>query len=156
MTVSSVLQYALFAAVAFAMQRLPLRTVRGMARLVADAVFLLLPIRKSLTIRQLREAFPEHPDAAIRRMARGSYRNLFTTVFELMWTPRLTDDIVPRVLHVRNIEIMRAAVRRGHGVIFMSGHFGNWEWLSICGPPLLVDVKIKNCPLGAHAGSVLI
>lgn len=126
----SSLEYLLFASVARLLQLLPLGAVRGLARGVAHAVFVLLPVRKKLTMLQLRRAFPDTPDAEIRRIARGSYVNLMTTIFEMMWTPRLNADNLPRVLRIHNHDVVEHARRRGSGVIMMSGHFGNWEWLS--------------------------
>ena len=128
--VKSSLEYLLFASVARILQLLPLGMVRGMARLTGQAVYHVLPLRKKLTLLQLRRAFPELPDAEIRGIAQGSYVNLITTIFEMMWTPRLDEDSLPRVLRIHNLDVVEHARRRGSGVIMMSGHFGNWEWLS--------------------------
>lgn len=127
----SFLEYALFAGIARLLQSLPLGAVRRLARIGAGFAWYVVPMRKSLTIMQLRVAFPDREEAEILSVARASYTNLVTTIFELMWTPRLDDSHLTEVLHLRNPEVAEQAVRRGSGVVFMSGHFGNWEWLSI-------------------------
>jgi Kdo2-lipid IVA lauroyltransferase/acyltransferase len=125
------IEYLLFAGVARLVQSLPLSVVRSIARRLGASLFRFFPMRKALTLMQLRAAFPEKDDAEIRRIARGSYVNLITTIFELMWTPRLTDDIIAREIRVQNPELFHSVLRRGKGIILMTGHFGNWEWLSI-------------------------
>lgn len=127
----TLLEYALFAGIARLLQLLPLEAVRRAARGAAWLFWNVIPIRRGLTLMQLRVAFPDTSDAEIREIARASFVNLVTTIFELMWTPRLDEDTLRRVLRVRNPEVIVQAARRGRGVILMSGHFGNWEWLSV-------------------------
>ncbi|MFZ1729457.1 MAG: lysophospholipid acyltransferase family protein [Bacteroidota bacterium] len=127
----SFFEYALFAGIARLLQLLPLGAVRRLARLGAGFVWYCVPIRKSLTLMQLRAAFPDREESEIRSIARDSYTNLVTTIFELMWTPRLDDASISRILRLDNPEVIEKAARRGTGVIFMSGHFGNWEWLTV-------------------------
>jgi Kdo2-lipid IVA lauroyltransferase/acyltransferase len=135
--VSAILQYVLFACIAATLQRLPLRTVRWLARLFADTLFFAVPIRRKLTMEQLRSAFPSMNDRTVRDTARASFRNLVITLFELMWTPRLTDEIIAREVRFPNRDVITRAHRRGHGLIFLSAHFGNWEWMAICGSRIL-------------------
>ena len=126
----STLEYLLFATVARVLQLLPLRLVRLLARGIGTMVYAILPIRKQLTLLQLRRAFPEKEDGDIRAIARGSYVNLVTTIFEMMWTPRLDERGFAKVMRIHNLDVVERASRKGSGVIMMSGHFGNWEWLS--------------------------
>jgi KDO2-lipid IV(A) lauroyltransferase len=129
--VKAFLEYALFAGIARVLQLLPLPAVRRAARFAAACFWHCIPIRRSLTLMQLRAAFPDRDEAEIRGIARASFVNLVTTIFELMWTPRLDDDDIAECIRMRNPEVIEQALRRGSGVIFMSGHFGNWEWLSV-------------------------
>ncbi len=121
----------MFAGVARIVQVLPLTAVRRCAAWLGRALFAFFPMRKSLTLMQLRSAFPEKSEEEICVIARGSYVNLITTIFELMWTPRLTDDIMAREIRILNPGLFHNVLRRGKGLILMSGHFGNWEWLSV-------------------------
>jgi KDO2-lipid IV(A) lauroyltransferase len=135
--VNARVQYLVFAGLAALLQRLPLRSVRAAARAVAAVVFAVIPVRKDVTLKQIRDAFPSMTEAEVRATARASYRNLFITLFELMWTPRLNDEIIAREVHYSNIEVFRELQKRGRGLVIMSGHFGNWEWLSICSARVL-------------------
>jgi len=119
------------------LQLLPLGVVRVMARGFAMLAYYVIPIRKKLTLLQLRRAFPDLQEGEIIRIARESYVNLVTTIFELMWTPRLNDELLQHILRIRNPDVLENARRRGSGLVLMSGHFGNWEWLNIGVPRLL-------------------
>ena len=125
------LEYALFAGVAFLLRLLPLALVRVCARLCARLSFAFIPFRKKLTLDQLHAAFPEKADWWIRETAEQSYINLFTAIFELMWTPRMTRERFAEQVRIADHEVYDAALQRGGGVVLMSGHFGNWEWLCI-------------------------
>ncbi|MAT39908.1 MAG: hypothetical protein CL946_09930 [Ectothiorhodospiraceae bacterium] len=145
------LEYLVFAGVAKFLQLLPLQWVRGIAHGTANFIFYILPFRRSLTVAQLRRAFPDKVQHAVEEIALGSYRNLLTTIFELMWTPQLEEDRLQEILHIRTPEIITDAHARGNGVILMSGHFGNWEWLSngvakILGIPFHIIVRPVHNP----------
>lgn len=125
------LEYFAFAGTAVLLRMLPLRAVRTLAKAIGAFLYTFIPIRKELTLAQLRQSFPGASEEEIQRWGKGSYINLLTTIFELMWTPRFTDEVMKRTLHVPHPEVITGALERGKGLILMSGHFGNWEWLSI-------------------------
>jgi Kdo2-lipid IVA lauroyltransferase/acyltransferase len=133
-------QHLLFTIVATLVQLLPLRTVRMFARVLASFSYSVVRIRRDLTQMQLRRAFPEWSDDEVRRATRASYINLVTVILELMWTPRLRTAPLGSILRLRNPEVLQHAIARGRGVVLMSGHFGNWEWLSI-GVAHLLDLS---------------
>ncbi|MBR9976659.1 MAG: lysophospholipid acyltransferase family protein [Bacteroidetes bacterium] len=149
----STLEYMLFAGIAGLLRLLPLRGVRLFARWTATLVWYCVPVRKALTLMQLRSAFPDREDKEIRAIARGSYHNLITTIFELMWTPRLDDEMLARIITVRNPEVIERTMRRGSGAVFMSGHFGNWEWMSI-GAARLLSVQMTVIVHSIHNRAV--
>jgi Kdo2-lipid IVA lauroyltransferase/acyltransferase len=131
-----------FSSTAALLQLLPLRMVRILAKCISTFVYYIIPFRKSLTLQQLREAFPDEAEKQIKRWARLSYQNFITTLFELMWTPRFSDEVMNRVLHIPEAEVLLGAHGRDKGLILMSGHFGNWEWLS-CGVAAMLGLPFK-------------
>ncbi|MBN1448899.1 MAG: lysophospholipid acyltransferase family protein [Bacteroidetes bacterium] len=149
----STLEYLLFLGISRVLQFLPLGLVRMLARAFAGMVYFLIPIRKKLTLSQLRRAFPDRSDAEINRLARGSYVNLVTTIFELMWTPRLDDVMLSRILRLQNPDVLEDARKRGLGLVLMSGHFGNWEWLNI-GVPRLLGLSVVTVVHPLHNPAV--
>jgi Kdo2-lipid IVA lauroyltransferase/acyltransferase len=143
------IEYLLFAALAKVVQALPLSVVRWFARLIAALVFHVLRIRRSLVITQLRFALPEKDEEEITSIAHGSYVNLVTELLEMMWTPRLDDAILARQVRVRDPEVLRAALARGRGLVLLSGHFGNWEWM-VHGAALVIGQQFTIPVHAAH------
>jgi KDO2-lipid IV(A) lauroyltransferase len=75
----------------------------------------------------LTRAYPEKSDAEIEAIALEMFDNLGRTVAEYAHLDKMKlrgDD--PR-LSVTGIEYAQAAIASGKGVIFVSGHFANWE-----------------------------
>lgn len=68
-----------------------------------------------------------------RRIARASFRNLGSTLLGLLWSPRLTRDLVERTVMVDPAEWQRLQQQLGggRGVIFVTLHYGNWELLGL-------------------------
>jgi Kdo2-lipid IVA lauroyltransferase/acyltransferase len=139
---------------------MPLPAVRGIARRLGIFLFRVARVRRSVVIAQLRAAFPTKPPDEIERIALRSYVNICTTFLELFWSPNFALPQYLRECRLMNVEVMLDAVARGRGVILISGHYGNWEWIphamqaqtgltgaAIIRPMnnLLVDAEIQAC-----------
>lgn len=48
---------------------------------------------------------------------------------EMARLPRMTRERFNIVIDTSEIDVMRTALARGKGAIYVSGHLGNWEWL---------------------------
>ena len=123
------IEYFVFRGLSSCILALPLSAVRKLAKGLAWFAFYVLHSRRKTTEIQIRRAMPEKTDAEVVEIAYGSYINLVTTICELLWAPNLTPETCNRYVHHQNIEVLLNAYNRGQGVIFISGHFGNWEWL---------------------------
>ena len=61
-----------------------------------------------------------------RRIVRGSYMNLGRMAAEFLSMDKIQDDLRDLV-EFHGEEHLREALARGKGVLFLSGHVGNWE-----------------------------
>ncbi len=75
----------------------------------------------------LRHAFPEKSEAEREEIVREMCDNLGRTVAEYAHLDKLSLHGPDPRLSVANFEIAQAAVDKGKGVMFFSGHFANWE-----------------------------
>jgi Kdo2-lipid IVA lauroyltransferase/acyltransferase len=141
MDVAKKTEYFIFKGLASLVLALPLSAVRIMAKGIAWLAFHVLRIRRTMTEMQIRRAMPEKTEAEIVAIAYGSYINLVTTICELLWAPNITSDTCSRYIVHENIDVLMDAYKRGRGVIFISGHFGNWEWL---GGSLALDYRLPT------------
>jgi KDO2-lipid IV(A) lauroyltransferase len=77
--------------------------------------------------RNLKAAFPEKSDAEIEAIVLEMWDNLGRTVAEYPHLDKLSiKGTDPRIV-IDGTAISNAAIAAGNGVMFASGHFGNWE-----------------------------
>jgi KDO2-lipid IV(A) lauroyltransferase len=98
--------------------------VGGVLGLVA---YFLLPRDRTRAITHLTLAFPEKDLSWIHHTAKRCFIHLGKGLLEAMLiTPRRIEQVVT----IRGEEALHAALDMGKGVIFVTGHIGNWEFLA--------------------------
>lgn len=60
---------------------------------------------------------------------KSSFRKLGKTFFEVLYIPALTPVKLEKYVTIENRHYLEEARRQGHGVVVLSAHFGNWEWM---------------------------
>ncbi len=101
--------------------------------------------RRVIAHRNLRAAFGrslEEPE--LRSIARRSAENLGMSIVEMLRFPETDARYVERHVEVSGEDKFRPALEAGKGIIFLTGHFGNWEMLNIAG-------NLKGFPIVALA-----
>jgi KDO2-lipid IV(A) lauroyltransferase len=76
-------------------------------------------------LRNLRLAFPDWTEAERRRMALRQWENVGRVLFEFFMMDRIMAD--PDRVELVGKEKLDAIVASGRPVVFVSGHFANWE-----------------------------
>ncbi len=104
------------------------RTAFG--RLLGSAMRLISPHREQITIDNIRASFPDKSKQWAIRTAEASYKNLGITLAEVLVLKYLTDDEIKDYVHYENAHLINDMYNRGKGLILLSGHFGNWEYLA--------------------------
>lgn len=103
---------------------------------VGDVVYRMLPKRRVAALKNLRAAFGgQYTPAQYQRIIRSMFQNLGMTLMEIARIPRIDRAYVERwiTLAPGARERLDAALEKGRGVILLTGHFGNWELISITG-----------------------
>jgi Kdo2-lipid IVA lauroyltransferase/acyltransferase len=124
---SLLIQYWLLRAFMSILQGMSLEALRGLARRAGIFGYRVVGLRRTVVLEQLRAAFPGKDEAEIDRIAEQSYISICTTFLELAWAPNLTADFFRRQTRLENPEVVRNALARGRGLLFLMGHFGSWE-----------------------------
>lgn len=86
--------------------------------------------RKRITENNIKTALPERPDEEIERILIGSYENLGIALVEIATLNRLSEEDLRKQIVYKDEGMIPAAAAKGRGVLLMSGHFGNWEFLA--------------------------
>ncbi|MBM3774050.1 MAG: lipid A biosynthesis acyltransferase [Acidobacteria bacterium] len=96
---------------------------RGYARLLD----LLVPRLRQVAMRNLELAFPGMSAGERARIAGGVFRSVARLMVAFARFPAITRGNVKVWIRYEGYEHFEAALRRGRGVLFATGHLGNWE-----------------------------
>ena len=87
--------------------------------------------RRRIVIRNLRIAFAGEMEMdEIHRLAKASFCRTAANMISVAYTARLSPSRLKDVLKVENLELLEQALAKGHGVVLLLAHMGNWELLS--------------------------
>jgi len=122
---------ALLAAAVRLLARVPLRAALAIGALIGRAAWLLARGERRIMLEHLALAFPERTVTEREEIARRSLVHLGQVAMEVVTARRN----IPRVEDYVSFspgseEIVRRAMARGKGLIFVAGHIGNWELLA--------------------------
>lgn len=104
-------------------------------------------IRKDVTLDNIGRAFPNEEVSYHKSIAKASFLHLgrvFGEMFYLRFASRKT--ILERV-EIENPEMITHLLAQGKGVVAVSAHFSNWEWMAMGGAPKLGGefyIVVKN------------
>lgn len=89
----------------------------------------LLGKTRRLALAHLARAFPEKPEVERQAIARQMFVNLGRAAMEIT-SIRSYDHRLDTYVEMRNGGLPGELVARGKGVIFVTGHLGNWELIA--------------------------
>lgn len=121
------LEYAAAWTLLKALGALPRPMARHMGALLAAAVFCVYPRVRRVAHFNLHLAFPEWSAAKRRDVVRGMVRNIGWMTAEFSQFPRYDRTNIENVIVLDGHENYLEGVRRGKGVLFLTGHLGAWE-----------------------------
>ena len=130
MRLSHLVEYLLFQMVASLVQLLPLSGARWLGRSLGRFTFVVLRYRRDVTLGNLHRALPEKTKQELEKIARGAYENVGISLLELIWFPRMSPERLRQLFHFDRPEIVTEARRKGKGLLLLTAHFGNWEYLA--------------------------
>ncbi len=106
---------------------LPRGVARSLAATVARILYAMLPRLRRTAEFNLRLAFPVWDAARRRGVIRGMVRNLGWMAAEFARFPRYTRENIEDVVILDGHENFLEGLRRGKGVLYLTGHIGGWE-----------------------------
>jgi len=96
---------------------------------IGRLVYKPIGIRRGVVERQIAAAFPERSPADVESLAARSYESLGRTSIETAIMPGTSrEEILSRVDRVEGWEHVEQGLAKGHGIILVTGHLGNWEF----------------------------
>lgn len=125
------IEYILFILFSWCFGLIGLKLSRKFATILALLFFYLIPIRKKVVFNNLKIAFPENDFSTNKKLAFRIYISFSITLVEIMCLPFLSKEELTNAIVCSNPEMIVNKFNEGRGVILLSSHFGNWEYIAI-------------------------
>lgn len=144
------LLYRLLVVVSAIGRRIPLRAGQFLGRALGRLAWHVVRRERRKALAHFAVAFPDWSDDQRRAAIRAMFRHLGMSVFELAWLPNLNTALRDKTTDVEGIERVLELLDSGRGVICMTAHCGNWEWLAYVmgsyGRPVYVLQRERDAP----------
>ena len=102
---------------------------------VSDALSFLIQLvgyRKGVIQTNLRNSFPEKPEAEIEKLTRAYYSYLCDITLETFKTMKMSETENRQRVVLENPEEFGRLFAINKSIVLVLGHYGNWEWMGPC------------------------
>jgi len=83
-----------------------------------------------VVIENLHKAFPDFDNKKINEIAFRCYKNFVTSLIEILYMPSMNREEIINALPISNADLIKRKYDEGNGVMLLSAHFGNWEFIA--------------------------
>ena len=108
---------------------LPKCCLSAIGRFLFFIICYLLSYRKKVIVSNLKNAFPQKSEKDIRHYAKAFYKSFSDVLVEYLILWRIPASKTKKYLKIKNPEVFEKYKDRP--IIFVIGHFNNWEWYSL-------------------------
>lgn len=112
--------------------------------LIGILAFYLLPRERHRALAHLTQVYVDKDRSWIRKTAQGCFVHLGKSLLEIML---MSPGRASNVVAIQGLENLQNALDKGRGVVFVTGHIGNWELMAHA-------VAVKNYPISVVAAPI--
>lgn len=145
------IEYTLVALLAWKARWLPLWLSRAGMTFLGWLAASMIGFRRKVALENLRHSFPELNKAQLISIYKRCWQHFARVGAELARLPRVDKSFINKNIDLSSQVVLREAIDEGKGVIVVSGHFGNWEWMggmmAKIGYPITYVVTDQSNPL---------
>ena len=121
------------------------------ASLIGDFMHRVIGIRRDLVYRNLGLTFPEKSPEEIRRIATAMYRNVASSLLEVLRLPLIRNrEDAAALVDIDGEAFLQWYRTRKTGAVFVSAHYGNWELMAMASGLLVEPIAIVVKRLRNH------
>lgn len=99
---------------------------------ISDFFYLILryvvKYRYRVITENLKYAFPEKPDAEIRKITNRFYRHFADVFVETIKAYSITEKQIKKRVVIKGMDLVNECYRRGTNIVVLAMHHNNWEW----------------------------
>ena len=123
-------KYHLLKMVSSILCRMPYKNILAIGSFLGPAIMNRIPKQRNRGIEQIMTGlFCEREDA--ERLLNKVYQNVGISAMEMLYMPRLCREKlhIDEYVSIDHPEYLEAAYAEGKGIVGLTAHVGNWEWL---------------------------
>jgi KDO2-lipid IV(A) lauroyltransferase len=79
-------------------------------------------------MKNLRNSFPEKTEQELKKLSRSFYIYLSDTLVETIKSFTISNAGLRKHCAINNYDVVQQEIDKGRNVMFVLGHYGNWEW----------------------------
>jgi KDO2-lipid IV(A) lauroyltransferase len=130
-------------------QPLPFWAGKLASRIVYFIVRYILRYRRQTILSNVQRVYGDQPPKPYPQLIKEIYLNFVYLWMEFLQFPKYNQQNFRKYFHIHNEELVHQALAKGKGVIFITGHLGNFEIMTYLMPFLghpfnLIMKKIRN------------
>jgi len=123
------IEYHSFVLLSKIARSLSFTTAARVGSFLGASAYRIIGYRKSITLDNLRHAFPGMQESELRGIALRAFRNYGIMLIEMLWSLGQEERLLKNIVRLQNADVLKRAIAANAGVIILSGHFGSWEFL---------------------------
>lgn len=109
---------------------LPLWVLYIFSDFVFFIIYRIIAYRKKVVNQNLRNSFPEKSSEEIRKIRKEFYHHFCDSFVETIKLWNISQEEIKRRCVWKNPDFFEPYKAQGKSIIAVTGHYGNWEWLS--------------------------
>jgi len=122
-----------YAAIAISMKIIafvPYRIIIYFSKLVGLILYNFSSKSRIISLINLKQAFPEKTFKERKKIAIASMQNMIAVFAEFLKSARMSDAQILKRIKIDGIEGFDKLLERNKGIVCITGHIGNWEYLA--------------------------
>jgi len=118
---------------------LPMRVLFMLSDILYIILYYVVGYRKKVVRHNLKLSFPEKSDQEIKIIEKKTFQHFIDVFMETIKSFTISEKELTKRVSLTNPEATDAYFDKNQSVVFVSGHYANWEWVAS-----LVEIKIKH------------
>jgi KDO2-lipid IV(A) lauroyltransferase len=143
----SMFWYRIFYGFCWFLAILPLRCLYVVSDIIFLIVCYIIRYRRKTVLKNLRLSFPEKTEKEIWQIARKFYRFMCDLFIETLKVTNISAKQMHKRMKYANPDILYDLAKKGKQIMYVTGHYGNWEWLATLNPTTPYHMSTLYRPL---------
>ncbi|MDF2636219.1 MAG: lipid biosynthesis acyltransferase [Pelosinus sp.] len=125
---SNAWQYYLLKGLSFIICLLPYKGVLWLGEILGKLYYRIAARQRRRALQQMQESLGISLETAEKHIS-SLFIKLGQTFLEMLYMPVLNRETMDQYVTIENRHYLAEAVEQGRGVVLLTAHIGNWEWL---------------------------